>query len=120
MMYLGGFRPKTDCILNLLKPGKAKVSKNNSLYDPLPTEEEMKTPSGMETLNSCLKASEYLSGLQATQVDAVAFKSFGVNFQPSYWNYKHLAVWYHRMNSLTTEVRNMTGNFILFSGTSSG
>merc|ERR1712080_292981 len=89
-----------DCISSLLKSGK--VSKNNEGYDPLPTEEEMRTACGMETLNNCLKGSEYLSGF-ATQVDAVAFKSYGPNFQPSYWNYKHLAVWYHRMNSLTTE-----------------
>jgi hypothetical protein len=57
MMYLGeGFRPKKDCILSLLKPGK--VSKNNEVSDPLPTEEEMRTPGGMETLNTCLKGSE--------------------------------------------------------------
>ena len=110
MMYLGeGFRPKVDCISSLLKSGKAKESKNSEAYDPLPTEEDMKTQSGMETLNTCLKGSEYLSGVQATQVDAVAFKSYGPNFQPSYWNYKHLAVWYHRMNTLTTEVRNLAG-----------
>lgn len=105
MMYLGGFRPKGDCVLNLLKPGKANVSKNSEMYDPLPTEEEMKTLIGMETLNTCLKASEYLCGSEPTQVDAVAFKSYGVDIQPSYWKYKHLAVWYHRMNTLTTEVR---------------
>ena len=103
IMYLGeGFLPKKDCISNLLKSGKQKDSKSNA-YDPLPTEEDMRKAVGMETLNTCLKGNEYLGGSQATQVDAVAFNSYGPDFTPSYWNYKNLAIWYHRMNALTKE-----------------
>ena len=103
IMYLGeGFLPKKDCISNLLKSGKQKDTKGN-VYDPLPTEEDMKKAVGMETLNTCLKGNEYLGGPQATQVDVVAFKSYGPNFTPSYWNYKNLSIWYHRMNALTSE-----------------
>ena len=102
-MYLGeGFLPKKDCISNLLKSGKQKDSKGNA-YDPLPTEEDMRKAVGMETLNTCLKGNEYLGGPQATQVDAVAFNSYGPDFTPSYWNHKNLAIWYHRMNALTKE-----------------
>ena len=103
IMYLGeGFLPKKDCISNLLKSGKQKDSKGNA-YDPLPTEEDMRKAVGMETLNTCLKGNEYLGGPQATQVDAVAFNSYGPDFTPSYWNHKNLAIWYHRMNALTKE-----------------
>ena len=104
IMYLGeGFLPKKDCITNLLKSGKQKDSKSNEVYDPLPTEENMRKAIGMETLNTCLKGNEFLGGSQATQVDVVAFQSYGPLFTPSYWNYKHLATWYHRMNALTAE-----------------
>ena len=104
-MYLGeGFLPKKDCISGLLKSAKAKASKEIEQYDPLPTVDDMRSPTGMETLNSCLKGNDYLSGSQATKVDAIAFQSYGSDFQPSYWTHKYLAVWFHRMNTLTSEV----------------
>ena len=104
IMYLGeGFKPKKDFIVNLLKASNKKESKCGDVHEPLPPESEMRTSGGMESLNSCLTENEFLGGSQATQVDVVAFKSYGPDFQPSYWNYKHLATWYHRMNALTAE-----------------
>ena len=105
IMYLGeGFVPKKECISNLLKSGK-QDTKIGNVYDPLPTAEDMLSAVGMETLNTCLKGNEYLGGPNATQVDVVAFKSYGPNFTPSYWNYKNLSIWYHRhMKNYLSEI----------------
>ena len=104
IMYLGeGFKPKTNYIQELMRPAVREKGNKNDIFDPLPTEEEMKTPYGMEKLDSCLKGNKYLGGPNPTKVDSVAFASYGSSSQPSYWNYKYLCSWYHRMNTLTKQ-----------------
>merc|ERR1711881_214562 len=95
--------PKANYIQESMRPAVREKGNKNDIFDPLPTEEEMKTPYGMEKLDSCLKGNKYLGGPNPTKVDSVAFASYGSSSQPSYWNYKYLCSWYHRMNTLTKQ-----------------
>ena len=98
MRYLGsGFSPKKNLVQNLFR--QTSSSKKAYSYVALPPLSEMNTPATLELLNSCLQTSTFLAGSDPTKVDVEAFKSF--KDSPSYWQFKPLCQWYHRMNAFT-------------------
>jgi valyl-tRNA synthetase len=64
----------------------------------------MSGPAALQMLDTCLQSSAFLSGSEPTQVDIMAFQSLASG-SPSYWQYRHLCLWFHRLNALTAEER---------------
>ena len=104
MMYLGeGFKPEpAERAHNFFKQKSAAGSSKGFTHVPLPPETEMRSPATLQMLDSILRNYPFLAGTEPTTVDKIAYKSF-TDENPSYWKYRSLCQWYHRMHAMTSE-----------------
>ncbi len=103
MLYLGeGFQPYKE--LHTLLAGKTAGKKSGFEHSPLPPAAKFCEAASFSFLDSCLRQSAFLAGSNASQVDTVAFERMKGE-SPSYWKYRHLCHWFHKMNAMTAGER---------------